>query len=505
MRCTGWNAARDRCSISSRWGRVRRLLDDAGLGPGTTSRCPSPSTGSGCPLPEPERVSDIRLPETAQGTANAPPTATSSPATPASWSVGETIRLLRLERRTPRTGNADCVEATARRSFLQHCWQIQTRRTVSWAQHPVPGRGVRGELRSSHPIASSRVPRLTLTATNSGGLTDTRPTSRRRVRRPDVPVPLPRACSFTMSSSSATATFARTIIVGSSSSRQRALSADARWHGLQLRLLVQRRRCRPHHRRQHIDNVRGDASRTRTRASDAPDELDRQARSPRARSVSPGPRDRQRRRDPVPDRALRRQTARTSPKSATTAQRRTTASADSLEGRATATASGPGRRPRTTAARVRTSRALRTTGQGSDVKRGAARRPYLVRPTSSTASGAVAVDQRGRSSRSSRGGASFARSMSCLEHDEPAVLVLRDELAPMRPRSFAFSEDHVVPPKPIQHMAEKYTAVPVRVQGVPGPAALPRCPRLGRVGELLTDVGRRIARRRRPHPRRHNQ
>jgi len=32
----------------------------------------------------------------------------------------------------------------------------------------------------------------------------------------------------------------------------------------------------------------------------------------------------------------------------------------------------------------------------------------------------------------------------------------------------AFSEDHVVPPKPIQHMAEKYTAIPVEYKEFPG-------------------------------------
>ena len=54
----------------------------------------------------------------------------------------------------------------------------------------------------------------------------------------------------------------------------------------------------------------------------------------------------------------------------------------------------------------------------------------------------------------------------------------------------AFSEDHVVPPKPIQHMAEKYTAIPRRVQGVPGTAALPRRGGLGRGRRLRARLGR---------------
>jgi pimeloyl-ACP methyl ester carboxylesterase len=40
----------------------------------------------------------------------------------------------------------------------------------------------------------------------------------------------------------------------------------------------------------------------------------------------------------------------------------------------------------------------------------------------------------------------------------------------------AFSEDHVVPPKPIQHMAEKYTAVPVEYKEFPDRPHFPGVP-----------------------------
>ncbi len=47
-----------------------------------------------------------------------------------------------------------------------------------------------------------------------------------------------------------------------------------------------------------------------------------------------------------------------------------------------------------------------------------------------------------------------------------AVIFANADRAPML--FIAFSEDHVVPPKPIRHMAEKYTAVPVEFKEFPG-------------------------------------
>jgi pimeloyl-ACP methyl ester carboxylesterase len=51
----------------------------------------------------------------------------------------------------------------------------------------------------------------------------------------------------------------------------------------------------------------------------------------------------------------------------------------------------------------------------------------------------------------------------------------------------AFSEDHVVPPKPIRHMAEKYTAVPVEYKEFPDRPHLPGVSGWEEVAEYALD------------------
>ena len=73
-----------------------------------------------------------------------------------------------------------------------------------------------------------------------------------------------------------------------------------------------------------------------------------------------------------------------------------------------------------------------------------------------------------------------------------AAMSVNFENADRAPMLFiAFSEDHVVPPKPIQHMAEKYTAVPVEYKEFPGRPHFPGAPGWARSRRLRADVGRR--------------
>jgi pimeloyl-ACP methyl ester carboxylesterase len=51
----------------------------------------------------------------------------------------------------------------------------------------------------------------------------------------------------------------------------------------------------------------------------------------------------------------------------------------------------------------------------------------------------------------------------------------------------AFSEDHVVPPKPIKHMAEKYTAVPVEYKEFEGRPHFPGVPGWEEVADYALD------------------
>ena len=120
-----------------------------------------------------------------------------------------------------------------------------------------PGRGSRRLVRRTR----SRVPRVPRAHTHSNRFRRTHrhrdPAPRPEDRRPDVP-----------DRSLGAAAHRRQLELdrhvhtnghrGIENLRQRALWANARWHGLRLRLLVRRRSRYPHHRRQHIDDVHGD-------------------------------------------------------------------------------------------------------------------------------------------------------------------------------------------------------------------------------------------------------
>jgi len=61
-----------------------------------------------------------------------------------------------------------------------------------------------------------------------------------------------------------------------------------------------------------------------------------------------------------------------------------------------------------------------------------------------------------------------------MRHAAMSVNFKNADRAPML--FIAFSDDHIVPPKPIQHMAEKYTAVPVEYKEFPGRPHFPGVP-----------------------------
>ena len=69
-----------------------------------------------------------------------------------------------------------------------------------------------------------------------------------------------------------------------------------------------------------------------------------------------------------------------------------------------------------------------------------------------------------------------------------AAMSVNFENANRAPMLFiAFAEDHVVPPKPIQHMAEKYTAVPVEYKEFPGRPHFPGVPGWEEVADHALD------------------
>jgi len=69
-----------------------------------------------------------------------------------------------------------------------------------------------------------------------------------------------------------------------------------------------------------------------------------------------------------------------------------------------------------------------------------------------------------------------------------AAMAVDFENANRAPMLFiAFSEDHVVPPKPIQHMAEKYTAVPVEYKEFPDRPHFPGVPGWEEVADYALD------------------
>jgi pimeloyl-ACP methyl ester carboxylesterase len=57
-----------------------------------------------------------------------------------------------------------------------------------------------------------------------------------------------------------------------------------------------------------------------------------------------------------------------------------------------------------------------------------------------------------------------------------------------------FEEDHIVPPKPVQHMAAKYTAVPVEVKEFPDRPHFPGVPGWEEVADYALEWAEQHAR-----------
>ncbi len=188
-------------------------FNNAGLQPGTTYRY-RVRAQDGAPTPNLSGYSNIAS-DTTQGAPNTPPTATISPETPTLWSVGETINFTGSATDTEDGGSLP-ASSLSWSLVLQHCFQFDPTNCHGHSIESWPGVASGSFVAPDHEYPAHL--ELTLTATDSGGLTDT---ETRRLDPRTVVLTFqtaPSGLQLTVGSSSSTATFSRTVIVGSSTS-----------------------------------------------------------------------------------------------------------------------------------------------------------------------------------------------------------------------------------------------------------------------------------------------
>jgi glucose/arabinose dehydrogenase len=169
----------------------------------------------GAPTPNLSGYSNIAS-ATTQGAPNTPPTATiSAPATGTLWNVGETINFSGSATDTEDGGTLP-ASSLSWTLVLQHCWQYDPTNCHGHGIQSWPGVAGDSFIAPDHEYPAYL--ELTLTATDSGGLTDTE-TLRLDPRTVVLTFQTaPSGLQLTAGSSTSTATFTRTVIVGSRTS-----------------------------------------------------------------------------------------------------------------------------------------------------------------------------------------------------------------------------------------------------------------------------------------------
>jgi glucose/arabinose dehydrogenase/chitodextrinase len=188
-------------------------FNNTGLQPSTTYRY-RVRAQDGAPTPNLSGYSNIAS-ETTQGAPNTPPTATISPGTPTLWSVGDTIDFSGSATDTEDGGTLP-ASSLSWTLVLQHCWQFDPSNCHGHSIQSWPGAASGSFVAPDHEYPAYL--ELTLTATDSGGLTDTE-TLRLDPRTVVLTFQTaPSGLQLTVGSSSSTAPFTRTVIVGSTTS-----------------------------------------------------------------------------------------------------------------------------------------------------------------------------------------------------------------------------------------------------------------------------------------------
>jgi glucose/arabinose dehydrogenase/chitodextrinase len=189
-------------------------FNNTGLQPATTYRY-RVRAQDGAPTPNLSGYSNIAS-ATTQGAPNTPPTATiSAPPTGTLWSVGNTINFSGSATDSEDGGTLP-ASSLSWRLVVQHCWQYEPTNCHS---HTI--QSWQGVASGSFGAPDHEYPaylELTLTATDSGGLTDTE-TLRLDPRTVVLTFQTsPSGLQLAVGSSSSTATFTREVIVGSNNS-----------------------------------------------------------------------------------------------------------------------------------------------------------------------------------------------------------------------------------------------------------------------------------------------
>ena len=189
-------------------------FSNTGLQPATTYRY-RVRAQDGAPTPNLSGYSNI-APATTQGATNTPPTATiAAPASGTLWNVGDTINFSGSATDTE-DGGTLTASSLSWTLVLQHCWQYDPTNCHGHAIQSWPGVAGDSFVAPDHEYPAYL--ELTLTATDSGGLTDTE-TLRLDPRTIILTFQTaPSGLQLTVGSSSSTATFTRTVIVGSRTS-----------------------------------------------------------------------------------------------------------------------------------------------------------------------------------------------------------------------------------------------------------------------------------------------